>query len=167
MVPRQVTVRSPAREEGHDVLVQVRRAHVEDAAATADVWLRSRAGSIPAIPGPVHTSEEVHDHFERVIFATQEVWVAETGGTVVALLVLDEGWIEHLYVDPDYCGKGIGSRLLDIAKREQPGGLELWTFESNTGARRFYERHGFTVTGATPGDNEERAPDVCYAWRPR
>jgi hypothetical protein len=43
----------------------------------------------------------------------------------------------------------------------------LWTFQTNTGARRFYERHGFVAVDETDGSaNEERAPDVRYAWRP-
>ena len=43
---------------------------------------------------------------------------------------------------------------------------QLWTFQSNHGARRFYERHGFVAVQHTDGDNEEGAPDVRYEWRP-
>jgi len=54
---------------------------------------------------------------------------------------------------------------LTLAKRERPGGLRLWTFESNTGAQRFYERHGFVATDRTDGrNNEEGAPDILYVW---
>ncbi len=46
-------------------------------------------------------------------------------------------------------------------------GLELWTFQVNARARRFYERHGFVEVDRTDGGhNEERQPDVRYAWRP-
>jgi hypothetical protein len=46
-----------------------------------------------------------------------------------------------------------------------PEGLRLWTFASNAGAQRFYERHGFVETRRTDGrDNEERAPDILYVW---
>ena len=63
-------------------------------------------------------------------------------------------------------GRGIGSALLAVAKRERPQGLRLWAFQTNTGARRFYERHGFVEVRRTDGrDNEERAPDVLYACR--
>ena len=50
--------------------------------------------------------------------------------------------------------------------RIRPAGLKLWTFQSNRGARRFYESHGFTAGVSTTGDNEENAPDICYEWRP-
>lgn len=62
-------------------------------------------------------------------------------------------------------GAGIGEVLLAQAKRLRPRGLQLWTFQSNTGARRFYERHGFVAVEQTDGDNEEGAPDVRYEWR--
>jgi GNAT superfamily N-acetyltransferase len=67
---------------------------------------------------------------------------------------------------PDWTGRGIGARLLDLAKVLRPDRLELWTFAANIGARRFYERHGFLAVDATDGDNEEGAPDVRYEWRP-
>lgn len=95
-----------------------------------------------------------------------EVWVADRQGEVVALMVLDDEWINQLYVDPASTGKGIGGTLLARAMRQRPTGLRLWTFQSNLGARRFYEAHGFVATVSTTGDNEERAPDVCYEWRP-
>ncbi len=162
--PGMACPRSPATR--HDEPVEIRRAHVADAMAVAGVWLRSRAASAPQIPPPLHRDDDVHDYFERVVLLEQEVWVAEANGGVVALLVLDGDWIGQLYVDPEHCGKGVGSQLIAIAKRERPDGLKLWTFEANRGARRYYERHGFVATGSTLGANEEGAPDVRYEWQP-
>jgi GNAT superfamily N-acetyltransferase len=62
-------------------------------------------------------------------------------------------------------GRGLGSRLLDVAKSVYPEGLDLWAFPANTGARRFYERHGFVAIAWTEGDNEEGAPVVRYHWQ--
>ena len=79
--------------------------------------------------------------------------------------MLDDDWLDQLYVEPSVTGRGIGLALLDVAKRERPHGLWLWTFASNEGAQRFYERHGFAEVERTDGRrNEERAPDVLYAW---
>jgi GNAT superfamily N-acetyltransferase len=146
--------------------VRPRRAHLDEGRALADVWLRSRAASMPAIPAPVHTEDEVRAYFCEVVLPTKEVWVAEKGGAVVALLVLGDEWIDQLYVDPEFVGDGLGSSLIAVAKATRPGGLKLWTFAANTRAMRFYERHGFVATGTTTGDNEEGAPDVRYEWRP-
>ena len=96
--------------------------------------------------------------------AAREVWVADVDDEIVAMLVLEDDWVDQLYVDPDWTGRGLGTRLLDVAKAQRPAGLDLWAFQSNTGARRFYERHGFTAVAMTDGDNEEGAPDVRYRW---
>ncbi len=95
--------------------------------------------------------------------------MAEASPAVVAIamMVLDRDWVEQLYVDPDWTGRGIGTRLIDLAKRLRPSGLQLWAFQSNVRAHRFYERHGFLAVERTDGTaNEERAPDVRYVWRP-
>ncbi len=84
----------------------------------------------------------------------------------MGILVLEDDWIDRLYVDPDRTGSGIGSRLMTVAKAQRATGLRLWTFEANVRARRFYERHGFVPTASTTGDNEEGAPDVRYEWSP-
>ena len=44
--------------------------------------------------------------------------------------------------------------------------MQLWAFQSNTGALRFYERHGFVAVEETDGDNEEGAPDLRMRWTP-
>ncbi len=95
---------------------------------------------------------------------TCEVWVADSKGEAMALMVLDQEWIDQLYVDPAATGTGVGGALLDLAMRLRPTGLRLWTFQSNLHARRFYEAHGFVATTMTKGNNEEQAPDVCYEW---
>jgi GNAT superfamily N-acetyltransferase len=129
------------------------------------VWLRSRRASASVIPASIHTDEQVEAWLSKVVLVERETWVTDgDDGVIVAVLVLEPGWIDQLYVDPDFTGKGIGSQLLDLAKGRNPDGLDLWTFQANTSARRFYERHGFIAVESTEGDNEEQAPDVRYHW---
>ena len=143
---------------------RVRRAEQADYVAATEVLLRSRHASVPAIPPPVHLDEEARKYFVGTVMPSTEVWVVEVDGAVSGVLVLDGNWIEQLYIDPDWTNHGFGTALIEQAKVERPEVLELWTFESNRMARRFYERHGFRAVGGTDGDNEEGEPDVHYRW---
>jgi GNAT superfamily N-acetyltransferase len=144
----------------------IRRGGADDARAAADLYLRARAAALRAgsIPAGVHDDDDVRDHFAAHIVQDCELWLAEEDGVLAGILVLDGDMIDQLYVEPGRTGRGIGSALLAVAQRERPEGLRLWTFQSNAGAQRFYERHGFVAVRRTDGrDNEERAPDVLYA----
>ena len=145
----------------------IRRGGRADARAAADLYLRARAAALRAgsIPAGVHDDDDVRGYFASHIVEDCELWVAEEDGALAGILVLDGDMVDQLYVEPRLTGRGIGSALLAVAKRERPEGLRLWTFQSNAGAQRFYERHGFVAVRRTDGrDNEERAPDVLYAY---
>jgi GNAT superfamily N-acetyltransferase len=91
-------------------------------------------------------------------------WVIQNEDELVGMMSLRDGWIDQLYIDPKHVGQGRGSRLIAHAKLLCPRGIDLWTFQSNTRARHFYETHGFRPVRETTGDNEEGAPDVQYHW---
>ena len=113
----------------------------------------------------LHTLEETRSWVADVLLRRREVWVADDGG-VVGFLALEGSTVDHLYVPPSAQARGVGSGLLAVAKERRPGGLRLWVFQANEGARRFYERHGFELVRITDGAaNEERLPDALYAWR--
>lgn len=65
------------------------------------------------------------------------------------------GWGEvwTLYVLPEYWGKGFGKALLqnsvDWLMEQGYERVYLWALETNTRARRFYEKQGFRENGDT------------------
>lgn len=144
-------------------MVEVRRATVDDAAAVADVFLDSFHATYEF---PLaHTDDEVRGWIRDRLIPEAEVWVATDHDRAVAMLALAPGWVEQLYVAPDRLGEGIGGRLLALAQARQPDFLQLWTFQVNHRARRFYEHHGFLAVEQTDGSgNQERQPDVRYEW---
>lgn len=144
-----------------------RRAGPEDAGAVADVLIRSRAAAAGAIPPPVHSADEIRGWIRFVVIPEREVWLLEDGGRPLAVLVLADDRVDQLYVEPARTGRGLGTRLIELAKSRRPAGLQLWTFAANTGAQRFYLRHGFTAAEVTDGSgNEEKAPDIRFVWTP-
>ena len=149
-----------------EVVAEPRRAGPADAFTLAELWLRARRAAIPLIPAPVHEDNDVRSWFRTVVIPTTATWMIDGAAGPLALIVLQPGWIDQLYVDPDLTGRGLGSTLVDLAKVTYPDGLDLWTFQANMGAWRFYERHGFLAVSETDGDNEEGAPDVRYYWSP-
>ncbi|MEY2447677.1 MAG: lincosamide nucleotidyltransferase [Acidimicrobiaceae bacterium] len=95
--------------------------------------------------------------------------VAGRPGTVVGLTVLGPtrdadldpavtGEINLLYVDPLAIGLGIGHRLLTAATtwlhEHKFEDLRLWTFQGNSKARSFYERHGWWHDGGARTETE-------------
>ena len=131
----------------------------------ADVWLRSFDAALPTVRR-AHSDDEVRGWVRDALLPEHDVWVADVEGWVVGLLALSEGWLDQLYLSPDWRGRGLGDRFLALAKERQPSGLQLWTFQVNEPARRFYARHGFVEAERTDGArNEEREPDVRYVWR--
>jgi ribosomal protein S18 acetylase RimI-like enzyme len=144
----------------------MRRATPDDAPAVADVYLASFAATYDF---PLaHTDDQVRAWIREAVVAGGRTWVAiDADAAVVGMMVVAPGDLDQLYVHPDRLGQGIGRQMLDVARAESPAGLELYTFQVNERARRFYERNGFRAEWFGDGSaNEEGQPDVRYVWRP-
>lgn len=144
----------------------LRQAGPEDAEAIADLYTAARVAAVPQMPPAPHTNAEDRQWMSgQLATGDHEAWVAEQDGRVVGYALLSPVWLDHLFVDPRHLGTGIGTTLLDLVKSLRPEGFSLWVFETNTGARRFYARHGLVELERTDGSgNEEKAPDVRMAW---
>jgi GNAT superfamily N-acetyltransferase/chorismate mutase len=146
--------------------LSLRRAEPDDAAAIAELYTRARLAAVPMMPPGIHTAaEDLAWLSAQLARPTHEMWLAERAGALLGYAMIDPVWLEHLFVHADHTGEGIGTVLLDLVKSLRPDGFSLWVFESNTGARRFYARHGLVELERTNGAaNEERAPDIRMAW---
>jgi GNAT superfamily N-acetyltransferase len=137
----------------------IRRATAEDVDEVVSIFEPSFA-LLDFLP-TLHTHEENVAFFRRMN-AEGECRLADDG---FALVKEDVLW--HLYVRPGAIGTGVGHALFEHVKTRRPNGFEFWVFQQNERARRFYEAHGAVAVELTDGaGNEERTPDVRYAWRP-
>jgi GNAT superfamily N-acetyltransferase len=140
-----------------------RRATLDDADGIAAVF-SSSLRLLTFLP-VLHTVEEDRRFIENIILKECEVIVAEGDPGIVSFLALNGEEIRLLYSHPDFIGSGAGSLLLDAVKKSSVAALELWCFQANERARRFYEERGFRAVRFTDGqDNEEKVPDVRYRW---
>lgn len=111
----------------------------------------------------------IHTRAEDLSFAgymIEQGWVtvAETDAQVRAFSARNGADVHALYVANDAQGQGIGAGLL-AHMQGATDYLTLWTFQANTGAQRFYLRHGFVEAERTDGArNDEGLPDIRYDW---
>jgi putative acetyltransferase len=149
---------------GAGAAMLIRTARESDTAMIAAIHRESREATMPWLPR-LHTPEEDLFFFESSVMKTCEVFVSQVDAHVTGFCAVRGDWIDHLYIRPGMLRQGFGTRLLDQAKLGRPA-LQLWTFQKNENARRFYEVRGFTPAEQTDGHaNEEREPDVRYVWR--
>jgi putative acetyltransferase len=143
--------------------ITTRRLSLEEMPAAAAIHRAAFDDRFPWLAEP-HTPDEDREFWSRVVFADCEIWGADDGGTLVGVIAFCKDWIDQLYVMPRAQRKGVGTALLDIAKAAEPN-LSVWTFQSNDGARQFFERHGFLeIEQSVASPSVEREVDVLYRW---
>jgi GNAT superfamily N-acetyltransferase len=126
-----------------------------------------RAAFDQALPWLVglHTPDEDRAFYRRRVFEACILWGAFERGMMTGVIAFRTDWIDQLYVLPRAQGQGVGGALLDIAKQGSDQ-FQLWTFQRNAGARRFYEARGFMLVEETDGSrNEEKESDARYLWK--
>jgi GNAT superfamily N-acetyltransferase len=141
----------------------LRRATEQDAGAIAEVYFLSFR-LLTFLP-MLHTLPSYRWYVANRMLKEWVVTVAEDDTGIVGFLGLRDEELGQFYVRPDRIGQGAGTLLLEAAKASGVAALELWCFQANARARRFYEARGFRAIRYTDGaNNEERTPDVRYRW---
>lgn len=112
---------------------------------------------------------------EDVDFSYQNCWIAEADGAVIGMMhsyvtrydataspttdpvlapytdmeIHDSLYISSLALHEGWRNLGLGARFLELAQERSDSlglhGISLIDYDSNTAARRFYERHGFQI----------------------
>lgn len=144
-------------------MILIRNGRDADAAVIAAIHRDSRAAAMPWLP-KLHTPEEDLFFFESSVMKSCEVYIAQSEERLLGFCAVRDTWIDHLYIRPENFQQSCGTQLLDRAKLGRSE-LHLWCFQRNEVARRFYEKRGFKPVELTDGRlNEEKEPDVRYAW---
>ena len=148
------------RRPGTASRMHIRRAVAADVTAVRAVVEAAYAHYVPRIgrePAPMAADYES-------LVAASEVWVGETGGRVVGLLVIraSDGVLEleNVAVDPAEQGHGHGRALVAFAEshaRERGlSAVELYTNDAMVENVELYPRLGFVETGRRVVDGYRR-----------
>jgi ribosomal protein S18 acetylase RimI-like enzyme len=142
----------------------LRDATAADAEPIATLFLAARRTAMPWLATP-RSDDDTRRWIATVLLRDFRARVAVVGNAVAGFAVVADGWLDHLYVAPACQGVGVGSLLLDDAKRSAGAALRRHVFQRNQRARDFYCRRGFIEPGFSDGaGNMEREPDLVMRW---
>ena len=143
--------------------VLVRQLTFPEMDVAAAIQRITRADRLPWLP-QFRSQEQAAEVFRTRVFPAWAVWGAIEDGMIKGFIAFKEGWVDRLFVLPQAQRRGLGTALVEVAKTAYPR-LQLWTFQRNLPARRFYEARGFVLAEETDGaGNMEREPDARYVW---
>ena len=135
-----------------------------DAQGIATLFRAARAAAMPWLP-VLHDPASDLVFFRDRVLSEAEVTLTHRNGALAGFVAVTDDTIDHLYIHPDHWRHGLGRRLVMAAQASRPR-LSLWTFQGNAAARAFYAACEFVEVDTTDGArNEERTPDVRFAWR--
>ena len=135
----------------------------DDADRIAEIHRTAREVAMPWLP-VMHTPSEDRWFYRHIVIPDHDVEVGMIEGEVLGFVAITDKWLHHLYVDPNAQRGGLGSALLRRAMAKRTT-LNLWVFQQNVPARKFYTSHGFKEVELTDGQaNEEKTPDVHMRW---
>jgi putative acetyltransferase len=94
------------------------------------------------------------------------ITVAMAGEAMAGFVTVEPrtSYLDQLVVAPEAWGSGAAAALVDAAKRTSPSGLDLHVNRDNARAIRFYEKHGFAVSGEETNPRSG-APVYRMSWR--
>ncbi|AOK32541.1 MULTISPECIES: acetyltransferase [Burkholderia] len=134
--------------------MDIRKRVPADNPVLVEIWLRSVRAT--------HTflcEQDIEDLYPQVrdtYLPGVDVWVCEDAdGDITGFIGMHEAQIEMLFVDPERFGQGVGTRLLDHA-RKLHANLTVDVNEQNPRAHAFYRRYGFEDVGRSATDSAGR-----------
>ena len=131
-----------------------------------ELWRRSWQHAYPDIEFSARLSWW-RERWRNELVPNASITVAERAATLVGFVTIEPktGYLDQIVVAPEAWGGGIAEALLEEAKRICPASIELQVNTDNARAIRFYEKHGFVVTGESKNPLSGR-PVFAMRWGP-
>jgi putative acetyltransferase len=138
----------------------------DDLPEMLDVWIAAWQAAYPAIDFAARR-QWTADRISELERTGSQSFIATQSDQIVGALVINPqtGYLDQLVVATAHQGRGIADALLAEARRLSPTGIDLHVNQDNARAIRFYQKHGFLVTG-TDVNPRSGAPIYTMSWRP-
>jgi putative acetyltransferase len=146
--------------------VTLRPYRATDEAAAIELWRRTWQIAYPQLDFTARL-DWWRQRWRTELAPTAMITLAESAGQLLGFVTVDPKtrYLDQIVVAPEAWGSQIAGALLAEAKRLSPAGLDLAVNADNGRAIRFYEKHGFAITG-TDVNPRSGAPIRKMAWRP-
>jgi len=145
----------------------LRRYTAADEAAAIELWRRTWQFAYPQIDFATRVAWW-RERWRNELVPCTVITVAEHDDALLGFVTVDpkSGYLDQIVVAPETWGSPLAAALVDEAKRIAPSGLDLLVNQDNARAVRFYEKHGFVVSGADVNPRSG-APLHKMSWRMR
>lgn len=145
---------------------EIRRAEEKDIPAVTDLEKVCFEGKDPWSYGAFYN--EIVENSDKTLYL-----VALADGKIIGYMgvwmILDEGQITNVAVDPEYRRRHIAESLIEeMVRRTAEEGVSCWTLEvrvDNDPAIRLYEKMGFRGEGIRPKYYEYDGTDALIMWK--
>ncbi|WNO07952.1 N-acetyltransferase [Teredinibacter sp. KSP-S5-2] len=125
------------------------------------IWLSASVEAHHFIPSEFWQSK-VED-MRNLYIPVSETYVFEADGKIVGFYCLYGDTLAAIFVLPNHQGKGIGSALMNDAKKRRKQ-LQLTVYKMNSSSTEFYKKHGFVIAGEQIDTNTGQ-PELMMEYR--
>ena len=134
-----------------------------DLPAVIDMWVGTWQAAYPSIDFEARRGW-TENRFAELAQAGARSFIAEADGEIAGFVMINPatGYLDQIAVATTMQGEGVADSLLAQARALCPT-IELHTNKDNARAIRFYEKHGFVVTGESTNPRSG-APIYLMRW---
>nr|WP_294851703.1 acetyltransferase [uncultured Sphingomonas sp.] len=134
-------------------MTEIRRSRLGEGARIIEIW----RGAVDATHDFLSPEDrQAIDEMVCEFLPQAPLWLAvDDNDHPLAFMLIDDGHMEALFVDPELRGTGIGADLVRHGLTLHPK-MTTDVNEQNDQAVRFYQRMGFSQKGRSPIDGQGR-----------
>ena len=139
----------------------IRKSCEADLEKLLDIWLRASIQAHNFVPEDYW--QKMKPSVKKYYLPNADSYVYEDKHKIKGFIsIIDDKHIGALFVSPEYQHQKIGSKLIKYVKQRYPE-LSLKVYTKNSGALRFYQRHGFKIIAEQQDDGTKEA-ELLMSW---